>query len=423
MALEKRDLYRFPWSMNDNPIAWLEVTDICDLHCEGCYRQRLEGHKPLEEIKEEIRFFKRWRNPDNVSIAGGEPLLHPEILDIVAFIAENGIKPIMLTNGVTLTPELLKELKLAGLVGFTMHIDSHQGRPGWRGKDEGEHNALRQHYADMVAAEGGLIIVFNSTVYPSTFHQIPDVVRWGQQNIDRVQGLVFITYRTLDTDKSVALDGEGRAVDASRLGYSSEGFDETFVTSPEVYQIIKDGFPEYEPSGYLGGTLRHDSFKWLTGAVMGSRHGWYGSIGQKTMEVGQTGHHLFRGTYLAYLSRARVSPLIFLMSPWDRTVAGAARHWLRDVWRHPGILFEGVRVQTIGIIQAPDIQASGRADMCDSCPDMTVWEGRLINSCRMDEYRMFGDLLSVAEKSRREVAVPGDGKTAESERSAMSRER
>ncbi len=26
MTLDKRNLYRFPWSMNDNPIAWLEVT-------------------------------------------------------------------------------------------------------------------------------------------------------------------------------------------------------------------------------------------------------------------------------------------------------------------------------------------------------------------------------------------------------------
>ena len=98
MTLEKHNLYRFPWSKNDNPIAWLEVTDICNLHCEGCYRQRLTGHKPLEQVKEEILFFKRWRNPDNVSIAGGEPLLHPQILDIVACIAEHGIKPIVLTN-------------------------------------------------------------------------------------------------------------------------------------------------------------------------------------------------------------------------------------------------------------------------------------------------------------------------------------
>ena len=50
--LDKRNLYRLPWSMNDNPIAWLEITDVCNMYCEGCYRQRLTGHKSLEEIKD-----------------------------------------------------------------------------------------------------------------------------------------------------------------------------------------------------------------------------------------------------------------------------------------------------------------------------------------------------------------------------------
>jgi MoaA/NifB/PqqE/SkfB family radical SAM enzyme len=402
MALEKHELYRFPWSKNDNPIAWLEVTDICNLHCEGCYRQRLTGHKPLDEVKEEILFFKRWRNPDNVSIAGGEPLVHPEIVDIVAFIAENGMKPIVLTNAARLTPEFLRELKRAGLAGFTLHIDSHQGRPEWKGKNEAEHNELREYYADMIAAERGLITIFNSTVYPSTFHEIPEVMRWGRANIDKVHGLVFITYRILDTDTSVGIDATGEHVDASRLSYSTKQFDEQFVTSPEVYGIIKEHFPEFEPSGYLGGTIRHDSFKWLTGAMIGSRNGIYGSIGAQTMELAQAGHHLVCGTYLAYLSQMSAASLVFLMAPWDKTVRQAARKWFSEVLRHPGRLFDGIRMQTIGIIQAPDVQPNGQADMCDSCPDMTVWNGTLINSCRMDEYRLFGGMLSVAGKAQAE---------------------
>ena len=151
------------------------MTDVCNIRCEGCYRQRLTGHKPLEQIKEEVLFFKRWRNPDNVSIAGGEPLVHPQIMEIVSFIAENGIKPIILTNARALTPEMLRELKRAGLAGFTVHIDSHQNRPGWEGKSELEHNALRQHCADMIADAGDLYAIFNATVYPSTYHEIADV--------------------------------------------------------------------------------------------------------------------------------------------------------------------------------------------------------------------------------------------------------
>jgi hypothetical protein len=386
--------------MNDNPIAWLEITDLCNMHCEGCYRQRLTGHKPLEQVKEEILFLKRWRNPDNVSIAGGEPLIHPEIAEIVGFIAGQGIKPIILTNARALTPEFLRELKEAGLAGFTIHIDSHQSRPGWQGKSEAALNELRQHYADMVAAEGGVYVIFNSTVYPSTAHEIPDVVRWGQANIDRVHGLVFITYRTGITETSVGYDHAGHEVDLSQLSYTRERFEEAFVTSPEVYQIIKDHCPEYQASGYLGGTILHDSFKWLAGAVVGSKHKVYGSIGKKTMEIAQSGHHFFTGTYLAYLSCAKVGFKIFLLSPWDESARRAGREWLKDVMRHPRRLFERLYVQSIGIIQAPDLLPDGRADMCDSCPDMTVYEGKLINSCRMDEYRLFGGFLSVLDRSR-----------------------
>jgi len=406
MPLEKRNLYRFPWSKNDNPIAWLEITDICDLRCEGCYRQTLSGHKPLDEIKEEILFFKRWRNPDNVSIAGGEPLLHPELPEIVSFIAENGIKPIVLTNAANLTPSLLRELKKAGLTGFTIHIDSHQGRPGWKGKSEAEHNELRAYYAEMIADTGGLLTIFNSTVYPSTYREIPDVVRWAQANADTVHGVVFITYRVLDTEAKVGVDTQGREVDTTQLSYTSEDFDEAFVDSPQVYRIIKDNFPAYAPSGYLGGTVRHDSFKWLAGAMIGTKHRMYGSIGAKTMELAQVGHHFFHGTYLAYLSETKAAWLLFLMAPWDQSIRRAANAWFWDVLRHPWRLFSGIRLQTVGIIQAPDIQPSGQADMCDSCPDMTVWDGTLINSCRMDEYRLYGGLLSVAEKAN--VAVKQD---------------
>ena len=399
MELDKRKLYRLPWSLNDNPIAWLEVTDICNIHCEGCYRLHLTGHKTLEQLKEEIAFFKRWRNPDNVSIAGGEPLLHPQIVELVAHIAENGIKPIILTNAMALTPEILRELKKAGLAGFTIHIDSHQNRPHWKSKTERDLNELRQHYAEMVAAERAGIIIFNSTVYPSTYHEIPEVVKWAQANIDLVHGLVFITYRTATTSTHVGRDSADRTVDLGQLSYARDQFEESFITSPEVYQIIKETCPEYEPSGYLGGTIVHSSYKWLAAAVIGSRKRMYGSIGRRTMEVTQSAHHALKGTYVAYLSSTRVGAKVFLLSPVDPSLRHAAGRWLIDVARHPGRLFGGLHLQSIGIIQAPDVLPDGRADMCDSCPDMTVYEGKLINSCRMDEYRLFGGFLSMTAKS------------------------
>ena len=54
MSATVESLYRFPWSKTDNPGAWIEVTDECDLDCPGCYRHRLEGHRPLDELKQDV---------------------------------------------------------------------------------------------------------------------------------------------------------------------------------------------------------------------------------------------------------------------------------------------------------------------------------------------------------------------------------
>jgi len=406
-TLDKRNLYRLPWSLNDNPIAWLEITDICNITCEGCYRQHMTGHKTLDQLKEEVDLFIRWRNPDNFSIAGGEPLIHPNIVELVAYIASRGVKPVILTNARALNPQILKELKKAGLAGFTIHIDSHQNRPHWAGKSEAELNELRQQCADMVAAEGGMYVIFNSTVYPSTFHEIPDIVRWGEANIEKVNGLVFITYRTATTDKSIGFGGQEQQVDISKLSYIRDQFNEKFVTSPEIYELIKQNFPEYGPAGYLGGTLRHDSFKWLIGAMIGGKHKVYGSVGKQTMEAAQVGHHIWKKRYLAYLSQAKIGGKIFLLSAWDKAVRDAWKSRFKDVLRHPGRIMDRMYIQSIGIIQAPDIQPNGQADMCDSCPDITIYDGKFINSCRMDEYRLFGGFVAIVEKEKND-AQPGN---------------
>ncbi|MDY7040301.1 MAG: radical SAM protein [Chloroflexota bacterium] len=410
MDLKKQDLYRLPWSMNDNPIGWLEVTDVCNIQCEGCYRQRLTGHKPLDKVKEDILFLKKWRNCDNISIAGGEPLLHPDIMEIVAFIAENGMKPILLTNAVRLDRHCLQELKKANLTGFTIHIDSHQHRPHWDGKDETEHNELRQHFTDLITDVGRFFLTFNSTVYPSTFHEIPAVVEWGRCNLGKVHGLVFITYRIAPVDELIGVTPDGEEVELDSLSYTTDHFDETFVTSNDVYRIVKDNFSEFEAAAYLGGSVRHDSIKWLVSSFIGSRRRVYGSVGPKTLELAQVFHHLLYGRYFAYLTDARIGKKVFLLAFCDPTVRKAAGRFARSVLRNPLRLLNSIYIQSVACIHAPDVLTKeGQADMCDSCPDMTVYEGRLINSCRMDEYRLFGGFLTVVnrrEASEQEPVAP-----------------
>ena len=141
VRLDHLKYYRLPWNYADNGISWLEPTTKCNLRCEGCYRD-LEGpgHKTLEEARADLEVFRKLRKSDCMSIAGGDPLVFPQIVQLVKMIRQMGWKPIVNTNGLGLSEALLKDLKRAGVFGFTFHIDTSQKRPDTRAKTENENS-------------------------------------------------------------------------------------------------------------------------------------------------------------------------------------------------------------------------------------------------------------------------------------------
>jgi len=405
--LKKSQLYRLPWSLNDNPIGWLETTDVCNLNCKGCYRQKLGGHKTLEEIKEEILLLKELRNIDNVSIAGGEPLTHPDIDEIIAFIDRQGIKPYMLTNGKAVTRPRIAELRKRGLAGIAFHVDMMQKREGWEDKDEIGLIPLREEYLEAVKGMG-VPVSFGITVYKDNYEQVPELVRWGIKNIKWVQGQTFITYRAALIAPGIRyhVNGVEVPVDMSSLGYATQEAPDQFdITSNDVAALINKHFPEYGAMSYLGGSTRQDSFKWVIAFMIGSDDGWYGHAGPKTMELMQTVHHLFTGTYFAYTRSTKCSRGAFLASLFDPHMRAGTARFLRNPFN---FVFKPLYGQSIGIIQAPDVLADGRADMCDSCPDITVYKGKFVHSCRMDEYRKYGGLMQRIPEGGDHISIEPD---------------
>lgn len=393
VQLDPNNYYRLPWSLTDNAISWLEPTWKCNIYCEGCYRiNDPRGHKSLEKIKEELAVFKKYRLTDGISIAGGDPLIHPDIVEIVRIIAQDGIKPVINTNGVALTPELLRELKAAGAKGFTFHIDSKQRRPHWRGKDELALCELREQFADMLHEVGGLSCAFNSTVYPDTLHYLPDLAAWAQQHIDRVHVMVFIAYRAADLDGRFDYYAGGQKVDLEEVPYTRAGEKQKDILSTDMYELLKARFPDFDTAAYLNGTHKPDSFKWLLSGRIGTKERIYGYVGPRFMELSQMFHHLRHGHYLAYTEPKvhRRGKAMLLLATVDSKMRTIAKRYLRAIVKNPARLFQRLHYQSIMFIQPIDMLEDGSQNMCDGCPDMTVLDGKLVWSCRLEEPINYG---------------------------------
>lgn len=396
VRLNHLDYYRLPWNLTDNSISWLEPTAKCNLYCEGCYRSNeKDGHKSMAEINADLDVFQKLRNSDGVSIAGGDPLTHPDVIEIVREVKRREMKPIINTNGLALTKELLVELKKAGVFGFTFHIDSKQGRPHWKNKNELELNELRLQYAQMLADVGGISCAFNSTVYEDTMQYIPGMVKWAQEHIDIVHVMVFILYRAVNNKEYDYYLGP-KKIDMGELVYNEDPETRADIKADEIVDLIRTENPGFDPCAYLNGSQQPDSFKWLLTGRLGTKKKIYGYMGKKGMEAIQMFNHLLYGRYLAYAKPkdTKKGKLMLLLGVFDKRL----RKTFFKFYKNPLNIFKRLRYQSVMIIQPVDFLQDGRQNMCDGCPDITVWKGQLVWSCRMEEQLNFGHNINAYPK-------------------------
>ncbi|HEV3408803.1 MAG TPA: radical SAM protein, partial [Chthoniobacterales bacterium] len=101
----------------------LYVTDRCNLDCSYCTEyDNSVPHPPLSELKMWIKKIRELGTM-RIALVGGEPLLHPDILEIVRYCRELGFATSLTTNGFLLTRDKLRALEEAGLQVMQISVD------------------------------------------------------------------------------------------------------------------------------------------------------------------------------------------------------------------------------------------------------------------------------------------------------------
>ena len=144
-----------PWRGREVPCAILDILRGCNARCAFCYNQDKPHFKPVDAIRAELDELCRLRRLQAVMVSGGEPMLHPDLLDVVRTIKRKGLVAILLTNGILLDEKTVTELKEAGCDLCYLHIQSGQVRDDLRNDgDRAEANALMRKKSDLLTSGG-----------------------------------------------------------------------------------------------------------------------------------------------------------------------------------------------------------------------------------------------------------------------------
>ena len=108
--------------------AQLIVTRRCNLSCGYCSEyDNFSEPVPTDELKRRIDALHRL-HAANITMLGGEPLMHPDIAELVAYAGRKSNTSVV-TNGFLLRNNIIEALNAAGLNNLTVSIDTLHADP------------------------------------------------------------------------------------------------------------------------------------------------------------------------------------------------------------------------------------------------------------------------------------------------------
>lgn len=105
----------------------LQLTEKCNLNCAHCFVSSTNKGDDMgfKEIKENVLPFLLSNSVKKVTLTGGEPLLHKNILDIVGLLVNSSIAVSICTNASLITEEFVEKLSYTDLVHFNVSLDGY----------------------------------------------------------------------------------------------------------------------------------------------------------------------------------------------------------------------------------------------------------------------------------------------------------
>lgn len=356
---------KLPWQGRKVPCSMLDIIRGCNCVCKACYNLRPPQIKPLEEIAKELEGIRKLRDAEIISISGGEPLMHPQIAEVIRLIHDVGVVPTLLTNGILWTDEVAEKTAKAGLGIVFFHIQAGQKRPE-RSEPLTEESAaelLREKCA--IAKRHGIEAARILTVNVHQPDEIDTVLRAFRADFD-----CSLVWMTLEREMQTIGNGHEDKAEGNGVADISE-----FLTSRGWY-----------PFAGLGGYHQPKVLRWM------AYHG-FARVNAQGRETAFTSvcpsllewsiFTVARCLNLKIPGRMRPSRLGMIVRLVLNALLGGP---VRNLGFVLGAIVRGQRIVARDLVveALPELLPDGRIEHCEPCVDATAINGKLVAPCMVD---------------------------------------
>lgn len=213
------------------PMTIFSITNRCNLRCKGCYAQAIQRGTPEELSIKEMQRIVGEASDLGVSfiiIAGGEPLVRPEIVDLT--VGFRSVLFLLVTNGLLLDADLIRRLAGQPNTIPVLSIEGNESQTDER-RGAGVHRRLRAKMRELQAA--GVIFSLSLTVNRHNFDTVTDqdFVRDAIETGCRF--FLFLEYTPIrEGTETWAITDEQRAEMARRILFFRSAHRAVFIAVP-----------------------------------------------------------------------------------------------------------------------------------------------------------------------------------------------
>jgi len=227
----------------------------CNANCEICYYKfKPKTWNKLSDIKSDLIVQSKYYKLEATDITGGEPTVHPNIIEILKFCKSLGIKSTIITNGIAMTKEmddLITDSWLISVHGIQEHHDKIVGKPTFSIIENNLKSIKKPFRLNCVITKGNYTGFVKYADWITHLDKLPTEVNfinfnpfaeWSKRKIDFLPPLNNVGDYLLQAIRR--LETAGITVTVRYLPYCyAKGFEKNVVGFSQVYFDDKEWNP------------------------------------------------------------------------------------------------------------------------------------------------------------------------------------